>query len=62
MGTSDYQDREELDFRDYRRVRKMEAAYVRRLLFWGRVKTWAIVTAIIVLPCALVVWLVWEYS
>lgn len=58
MGTADY-DREELDFRDYRKVLAMEAKRVRRELFWWRVRTWALVTAIVAVPGALLAWMLW---
>lgn len=59
MGTSDY---EELDFRDLKRVRHLEAARVRRELLWWRIRTWALIAAIVLLPSALAIWVLWEYS
>jgi hypothetical protein len=59
MGTADY-DREELDFRDYRKVLAMEAKRVRRAVLVYRVRLWLLIAAIVSVPATLMAWMIWS--
>jgi hypothetical protein len=59
MGTADY-DREELDFRDYRKVLAMEAKRVRRAVLFYRVRLWLLIAAIVSVPATLMAWMIWS--
>jgi hypothetical protein len=48
-----------MGYRDYKKTLYVEAARVRRAVFWWRVRTWALVAAIVLLPVALMVWMLW---
>jgi hypothetical protein len=57
MGTSDYND---MDYRSYKKTVYIEAARVRRAVFFWRLRTWALVAAIVAAPAALLIWMLWS--